>query len=67
MDPQRTKESVVAISSSNEPSLISKPYKSDDGCGVEVPDHWTDQEYTPEVGRTRVGGGVRQELTGTET
>ncbi len=44
MDPQRTQESVVAISSSNESSLISKPDKSDDGCGVEVPDHWTDQE-----------------------
>ena len=67
MDPPRTQESVVATSSSNESSLISEPDKSDDGCGVEVPDHWTDQEYTPEERRTRIGGGGHQELTGTET
>ena len=67
MDPHRTQESEVATSSSNESSLISKPDKSDDGCRVEVPDHWTDQEYTPEDKRTRIGGGGRQELIGTET
>ena len=67
MDPHRTQESEVATSSSNESSLISKPDKSDNGCGVEGPDHWTDQEYTPEEKRTRIGGGGRQELKGTET
>ncbi len=39
MDPPRTQGSVVATSSSNESSLISEQDKSDDGCGVEVPDH----------------------------
>ncbi len=70
MDPTRTQESVVVTSSSNEFSLISIQDKSDDGCGVGVPDHWSNQEYinsnTPEERRTRIGGGGRQELTGTE-
>ena len=67
MHPHRTQESAESSSSSNGSSLKELTDKSDNGCGVEGPDHRTRNKSTPSGERTRIGSGGRQELTGTET
>ena len=67
MHPHRTQESAESSSSSNGSSLKELTDKSDNGCGVEGPDHRTRNKSTPSGERTRIGSGGRQELIGTET
>ena len=67
MYPHRTQDSAESSSSSNGSSLKELTDKSDNGCGVEGPDHRTRNKSNPSGERTQIGSGGRQELIGTET
>ena len=67
MHPHRTQDSAESSSSSKGSSLKELTDKSDNGCGVEGPNHKTKNKSTPSGERTRIGSGGRKELIGTET